>query len=529
MIAVSGLRLPPGSGEAQAVAEACRRCGVAAGALKHGALRRVSYDARHGQVSMVCSVLLALEDVRLEQKLAQSSSDVALFEKKSLEVVCGSETLAHQPVVAGFGPAGMFAALLLAEHGYRPLVLERGGGMDARVRAVDGFFAGSALDPECNVQFGEGGAGTFSDGKLTTRINDPLCDYVLETFVKFGAPESVLTRAKPHVGTDLLRGVVTRIRERVCALGGEVRFSSRMEDVAVRNGALCGVSACGETIDAEALLVCCGHSARDTFRVLAERGAALEAKPFSVGFRIEHLQDDVDRMVYGKAAGTQYLPAAEYALSARARGRGVYTFCMCPGGTVVAAASESGGVVTNGMSDYARAGTNANSAVTVSVDERDFGHDPFRALEFQREIERRAFLLGGRNFSAPAQDLGSFLDGRAGLRIGRVEPSYSRGVTDVDFAALFGEELTACLREGIGGLGRRLRGFDDRAAVLTGAETRTSSPVRILRDESREAVGIAGLYPCGEGAGYAGGITSAAVDGLRTALALMERYKPTHG
>ena len=526
MIAVSGLRLPPGLGEPEAVAEACRRCGVAAGGLRHGALRRVSYDARHGRVVMVCSVLLSLEDARLERALAESRSDVAVVEKHPLRPQYGHDILAHRPLIAGFGPAGMFAALLLAEHGYRPVVLERGGDMAARVRAVDGFFAGGALDPECNVQFGEGGAGTFSDGKLTTRISDPLCDFVLETFVKYGAPDSVLTRAKPHVGTDLLRGIVTRIRTRICALGGEVRFSSRLEDVAVKNGALRGARVSGETLDAEALLVCCGHSARDTFEMLGARGASLEAKAFSVGFRIEHLQSDIDRAVYGRAAGSPHLPRAEYALSARSRGRGVYTFCMCPGGTVVAAASEAGGAVTNGMSDYARAGKNANSAVAVSVDERDFGRDPFRALEFQRELERRAFSLGGGGFRAPAQDLGSFMDGADGLRAGRVEPSYPRGVTPCGFAALFGEELTACLREGIVGLGQRLRGFDDREAALTGAETRTSSPVRILRGENREAAGIAGIYPCGEGSGYAGGITSAAVDGLKTALALMGRYKP---
>ncbi len=526
MLAVSGIRLGLDQPDALAAKRAVERLGVPASCVVSAQLRRVSYDSRHGTVNKVCSALVALDDAVLERRLSETVDNVALYEKKEFALTPGSAPLAARPVVIGFGPAGMFAACLLSEYGFRPLVLERGGPMERRVGAVEGFFGGGALDPDCNVQFGEGGAGTFSDGKLTTRINDPLCDYVLETFVRFGAPADILYKAKPHIGTDRLRSVVRAMREHIIQNGGEVRFDTRVDDIVLRDGSLAAVVCDGAEIPAGAAALCCGHSARDTFAMLRDRGLTLRAKSFSVGARIEHLQRDIDRAVFGKAADNPLLPRGEYALSAKVNGRGVYTFCMCPGGTVVPAASELGGVVVNGMSEYARDGKNANSAVVVEVGPDDFGGDPFEAIAFQRRLEQAAYAMGGGGYRAPAQDLQSLLDGRAGLRATRVQPSYARGIEPGDFRQLFGASITDTMCGGIRGMGRRLRGFDDGGALLTGVETRTSSPVRIERDENREAVGAPGVYPCGEGAGYAGGIMSAAVDGLRTAAALIERYKP---
>ncbi len=526
MLTVSGLRLALAEPDEAAVARALGLLGVSGDAVRQARLRRVSYDARHGGVCKVCSVAVELESPALEQQLAARTPGAAFSQRAPFRPVPGSEPLRARPVVIGFGPAGMFAALLLSEAGYRPLVLERGGAIERRVQSVGAFFAGGALDSECNVQFGEGGAGAFSDGKLTTRINDPLCDYVLETFVKFGAPADILYKAKPHVGTDKLREVVRALRLAVEKNGGEVRFGARVDDLLLRGGSLRAVVCGGAEIPAQAAVLCCGHSARDTFAMLRRRGLPLSAKPFSVGARIEHLQSDIDRAVFGRYAESPLVPRGEYALSARAAdGRGVYTFCMCPGGTVVAAASEPGGVAVNGMSEYARDGKNANSAVVVSVLPEDFGGDPFAAVAFQRRLEQAAYEMGGGGFCAPAQDLQSLLDGRAGLRITRVEPSYPRGVCAGDFRALFGQALCGALVQGIRGMGRRLRGFDGGGALLTGVETRTSSPVRVARGEARTAPGADGLYPCGEGAGYAGGIMSAAVDGLKTAAAIIERYR----
>ncbi len=525
-IVVSGIRLPLEQPSESAVDKALHKLSLRASDVQSSALRRVSYDARKGEVSMVCSVLLELKSEKLARKLCEKNENVRLYEKKAFEPVVGSEELRSRPVVAGFGPAGMFAALALARYGYHPLVLERGDCLEARVRAVDAFFSGGQLDERTNVQFGEGGAGTFSDGKLTSRINDPLCDFVLDTFVEMGAPRDILTRAKPHVGTDMLRSVVRGIRGEIIRLGGEVRFLCPLRDLRTSGGALSAVQTDQGEIETQALVLACGHSARDTFSMLGSRGLPLLAKPFSVGMRIEHLQCDVDRMVYGAHAGDPRLPRAEYALSERFGSRAVYTFCMCPGGTVVAAASESGGVVSNGMSVYARDGKNANSALVVSVDERDFGSSPFDAIEFQRKLERAAYAAGGGGYRAPAQSLGNFLSSKTGIDGCSVEPSYPRGITEYELGSLFSEPLATALRDGATALGRRLRGFDSPSALLTGVETRTSSPVRIPRGETLESTGCAGVYPCGEGAGYAGGIMSAAVDGLRVAGAIIERYKP---
>ena len=435
-----------------------------------------------------------------------------------------ARTWAHPPVIVGLGPAGLFAGLLLARAGLHPLILELGQDVDSRVKAVEAFWQKGTLNPRSNVQFGEGGAGTFSDGKLTTRIGDPLCAFVLAEMHRHGAPQEILWQAKPHVGTDLLRGIVKGIRMEILALGGQVLFETPMTGLVTDNGRLHGVQTPAGTIPAEALLLAPGNSARDLFAMLHGAGVAMSAKPFSVGVRIEHRQDTIDRALYGDWAGHPLLPQGEYQLSHRRDDRAVYTFCMCPGGVVVPAASQEGTVVTNGMSLHARDGANANAALVVSVSEADFGGNPLDGIAFQRQLEAAAYQAAGGSYAAPAQSVGHFLSGKPGFgdAVGdTVAPSYALGVEPHNFHNLFPQAIAHLLQEGITRFGRKLPGFDTPHALLTGVETRTSCPLRILRGEDRQAVGLSGLYPCGEGAGYAGGIMSAAVDGIRTALALL--------
>ncbi len=525
MIAVSGIRIPLEATAAEAAEAACTLLKIPRGAVTDYKLRRVSYDARHGKLSIVCSVLLTLNNEGTERSLCASVPFVSLIKREPLTVRQGTIKLNSRPVVAGFGPAGIFAAYLLSLYGYRPIVAERGGSLEERVTAVEGFFHGGALDTQNNVQFGEGGAGTFSDGKLTTRINDPLCDFVTDTFLKFGAPEDIAVKAKPHIGTDKLRTVVARLREAIIENGGEIRFHTTLEGLEIKNGRLCSVTFNGERLNAEALIIACGHSARDTFGVLHRAGLELTAKPFSVGARIEHLQSEVNRALYGEQYQNPLLPNAEYNFSAHCGTRGVYTFCMCPGGVVVPAASEEGGVVTNGMSSYARDGKNANSALVVSVGEKEFGTNPFDAISYQRRIEAAAFTATKGDYKAPACDVKSFLEGKAALNLKDVQPSYERGVAPASFDEILGKETADAMRYGIAEFSKMAAFWRNGGAVLTGAETRTSSPVRILREETRHAKNAYGVYPCGEGAGYAGGIMSAAVDGIKTALAVMKEWK----
>lgn len=491
--------------------------------VKSASLYKTSVDARHG-VCFVSSVRVELNSAELENRLARRFNNVRLYKREELSVVYGSEELSGDILIAGFGPAGMFCALTLCEHGYRPVVLERGAPMERRVRDVEEYWRGGALKPSSNVQFGEGGAGTFSDGKLTTRIGDPLCAEVLERLCRFGAPEEILLKAKPHIGTDRLRGVVENLRNEVVRLGGEVRFDSALEDIRLQNGRVRSVTVNGAELSCGALAAAIGHSAHDTFEMLLKRGITPVPKPFSVGARIEHLQRDVDRALYGKYAGHPALPPAEYQLSYHDRNnRGVYTFCMCPGGYVVASESESGTIVTNGMSRFARDGENANSAVLVSVGPEDFGKQPLSGVEFIRGLERRAFELTRGTGRAPSSSAAEFL-GRTAPR-GGVVPTYPRGVEPADLRELFPDFAARALAEGLEYFGSRIRGFAD-GGVLTAPETRSSSPVRIVRGENGAALGTDNLYPCGEGAGYAGGIMSAAVDGIRTAVKIMERFKP---
>lgn len=443
--------------------------------------------------------------------------------------VYGTEPLSAPPVVVGSGPAGLFCALMLAESGYAPLLLERGGEISERRETVRRFYEEHVLDPDCNIQFGAGGAGTFSDGKLITRIHDGFSGYVLRRFVEFGAPEEILYLAKPHVGTDILSTVVGRMLSRIEELGGRVLYHTTYLSEVSRAGRVVSVKTSRGDFPAGALVLAIGHSARDTYETLLHGDYRIEPKSFSVGMRIEHLAADIDRAMYGGFAGHPNLGHAEYALSHNTKVRGVYTFCMCPGGEVVAAASEEGMLAVNGMSYHARDNRNSDSAVVCSVFREDYGNTPAAAIAFQREIERKAFLAGGGGFSAPVVTVGDFLAGRAVTEPSRILPTYMNGENvrvaspDLYLPAFVAEGL----RGGLVAFDRKIRGFAASDAVLTGAETRTSAPLRILRDPvTRLAPGFENLYPTGEGAGYAGGITSAAIDGVRTALALMARRAP---
>ena len=525
-IIVSQIKTSPDRPKEHAIRKAIAALKLSNSEIKTAKLYKTSVDARH-EVMFVSSVYIELASAGKERTLADKNANVKLYERRELSVSYGSEPLCGNIVIAGFGPAGMFCALTLCEFGYKPIVLERGAAMDERIAAVDRYQSGGALDPQTNVQFGEGGAGTFSDGKLTTRINDPLCSRVLEKLHKFGAPEDILTNAKPHIGTDKLRGVVKNLRERIIELGGEVRFLSQLEDVGVNGGRIRSVRANGSDIDCGALVLAIGHSAHDTFEMLLKNGIELVPKPFSVGARIEHLQSDIDRALYGKFAGHPALPPAEYALSYRENDRGVYTFCMCPGGFVVASASSEGSIVTNGMSYFDRAGINANRAVLVSVSSDDFGTEPLSGVDFIRRLETKAFELGARhgvNGTAPAMMTREFLNGGSAFSLGQVTPTYPLGVEPCDLRKLFPDFISDRLAEGIRQFERKIRGFSDSDSVLTAVESRTSSPVRIPRSDSGEALSCENLYPCGEGAGYAGGIMSAAVDGIRTAVRIMEKF-----
>lgn len=526
MILVRDIRLPLSAGEPQAFEKALHLARIPRSKAAHLGVARLSVDARHGQPKLVYTIAVTLKDEGEESAYAGASPCVAIRGKTDLSVQNGTQRLPHRPVVCGLGPAGLFAALLLARQGYKPIVLERGPALDERVKAVEHFSATGELDPNANIQFGEGGAGTFSDGKLTTRIGDELCGFVTEVFLQHGAPAEIAWKQKPHVGTDLLRGVITSIRKEIESLGGEVHFNTALTGLEQKNGHITGIFTTDGSFACEALVFAVGHSARDTFGMLMDSGLVLECKPFSVGFRAEHLQSEIEKSLYHEAAGHPALPRGEYQLSQHVGQRCVYTFCMCPGGQVCAAASEDGGVVTNGMSYHARDGRNANAAVVVSVDGRDFDNDPVKAVAFQRQLEQAAYRAGGGGYLAPAETVGSFLAGRGKLELGAVQPTYPRGVTPCDLGSLLPGELAADLRDGITAFGRKLRAYQAPDAVLTGLETRTSSPVRLLRGDNFQCTGLTGLYPCGEGAGYAGGIMTAAVDGVRCAAALMQQYAP---
>ncbi len=522
LIRIREIALPPEHSVAQLGYEAARLLKINNSKVRQVRIIRRSVDARKKpDVKIVYTIDVAVDGSEkriLKQCGCKRAALAPLTYYKPPK--CGVQPQ-KRPVVVGFGPGGMFAALLLAQAGLKPLVLERGEDAQSRHEKVEKFFSTGELDPKSNVQFGEGGAGTFSDGKLNTGVNNPRIGWVLEHFVEFGAAEDILFDAKPHVGTDVLLCVVQNLRRKVIALGGEIRFQTCVTDLVTENGAVTAVvTESGEKIDCSSVVLAIGHSARDTFSWLHDKNIPMERKPFAMGVRIEHPQKMVDISQYG--CENAALPPADYKLVKHLENGTVYTFCMCPGGYVVAAASEEGGVVTNGMSYADRAGSNANAAVLVSVHPEDIPYEGvLGGVQWQREIEQAAYRMTN-SYRAPAQKVGDFLEGVASTCAGAVEPSYRPGVLWCDLHEVLPEKITASLKEALPLLDGSLKGFADPDAVLTGPETRSSSPVRILRGEDRQSPGMKGLYPTGEGAGYAGGIMSAALDGIETAEAIIQ-------
>lgn len=526
-VIISSIKTSVNSNEDEITESALKKLGISRSDTVLTGVYKTSLDARdNNNIKLVSSVWLETDE-ELENKLCEkfdTCSKVKMQDFQPKEF--GQIKPDGRIVIVGFGPAGMFSALTLAEYGYRPIVIERGDCVDKRIEKVNNFWSNGILDTESNVQFGEGGAGTFSDGKLTTRIKDPLCRHILKKLAELGAPKEILTKAKPHIGTDKLRDVVRAIRNRILELGGDIRFNSAVTDLIISDGRIKGITINNsETINASAVVMAIGHSARDTFEMLLSKNITLEAKPFSVGARIEHFQEDVNKSLYGKQYNNPFLPKGEYQLSLRKGDRAVYTFCMCPGGFVVPAQSEENSIVTNGMSEHSRNGEYANSAVAVSVSPDDFGRNPLDGVEFARLIEKKAFSLCNKNYSAPATTVGKFLTGYGSVKESSIKSSYSLGITECDFNELFPSFITDMLKLGLNDFSSKMKCFSDKNAILTAPETRTSSPVRILRGEDMQSVSIKGLYPCGEGAGYAGGIMSASVDGVKTAERIISVYK----
>lgn len=515
---ISGVELPINENENTAVTVALKRCGLPY--YTKASIYKKSIDARHGSVKFVYTIIAETEN---EYKIAEQYSAQGVRARPYIEykpVITGKKT-GMRPLVVGFGPAGIFAGLLLAENGYNPIIIERGGSMEERGIGIKGFYSCGKLDENNNIQFGEGGAGTYSDGKLFTRIGDERCEYILERMVEMGAPEEIKTQAHPHVGTDKLSAMVVNIRKRIISLGGEIRFNTKLLTIRQNNGKVIAAVTDSGDIAASDIILACGHSARDTYINTAPI-LNPQKKAFAIGLRIEHLRNDIDKAIFGKNAGNPLLGAAEYRLVGDA-----YTFCMCPGGTVVAAASEEGGVVTNGMSYYSRNGVNSNSAIVVPVGADKFpSDDPLSGIEMQRIIERAAFKAGGSNYSAPVQTLGDYLDGRVSRSFGSVKPTYPLKTNFSDISSILPEFVNSSIKNTIKVFGKKINGFDKRDSLLTAPETRTSSPIRLPRGKDMNSESLRGLYPCGEGAGYAGGILSAAVDGLKAAEQIMKEINP---
>jgi uncharacterized protein len=528
MLRITELKLPLDHSDDELRAAIVQRLGISDEQLLGFTLFKRSYDARKKNSEMLFIYTIDLETSNEAELLRRFEDDskVGVAPDVSYKFVGQAPSeLQERPIVVGFGPCGIFAGLLLAQMGFKPIVLERGKEVRQRTKDTWGLWRKSVLNPESNVQFGEGGAGTFSDGKLYSQIKDPNHHgrKVLEEFVKAGAPDEILYINKPHIGTFRLTSMVEKMREEIITLGGEVRFEQKVTDLLVDGEQLTGVVLqSGEQLHSRHVVLALGHSARDTFRMLHAKGVFMEAKPFSVGFRIEHPQSLIDKARLGKYAGHPKLGAADYKLVHHAKnGRSVYSFCMCPGGTVVAATSEPGRVVTNGMSQYSRNERNANSGIVVGIDpERDYPGGPLAGIELQERLEAHAYVMGGSNYQAPAQLVGDFVAGRASTALGSVEPSYKPGVTLGDLAPSLPDFAIEAIREALPAFDRQIKGYNLHDAVLTGIETRTSSPLRITRDASYQSLNLKGLFPAGEGAGYAGGILSAGVDGIRIAEAV---------
>jgi len=529
MIRITELALPLDHAPDALRRAICERLSLKDADLLDFTVFKRSYDARKkgSEIKFVYIIdLNARHEDKVLQRFAKDPQVRPAPDTAYYPVAQAPSGLSERPVVIGFGPCGLFAALTLAQMGFKPIVLERGKEVRARTKDTWALWRNKVLSPESNVQFGEGGAGLFSDGKLYSQIKDPKFygRKVMQEFVRAGAPEEILYVSKPHIGTFRLTGVVSAMREEIKALGGEVRFQSKVTDLLIQDGCMQGVVLeDGDIISSRHVVLALGHSSRDTFRLLHRRGVYLEAKPFAVGFRIEHPQSLIDQARLGKYAGHAALGAADYKLVHHAKnGRAVYSFCMCPGGTVVAATSEPNRVVTNGMSQYSRNERNANAGIVVGISpEQDFPGGPLAGVEFQERLESRAFELGGRDYCAPGQLVGDFIKGVPSTAFGEVEPSYKPGVKLGDLAPSLPDYVIEAIREALPAFGKQIRGFDREDAVLTGIETRTSSPVRITRDpQTLQSLNTVGLYPAGEGAGYAGGILSAGVDGIKVAEAV---------
>ncbi len=528
MLRITELKLPLDHSDDELRAAIVQRLGISDEQLLGFTLFKRSYDARKKNSELLFIYTIDLETSNEDELLRRFEGDAKIGVAPDVSykfVGQAPAELTQRPIVVGFGPCGIFAGLLLAQMGFKPIVLERGKEVRQRTKDTWGLWRKSVLNPESNVQFGEGGAGTFSDGKLYSQIKDPNHHgrKVLEEFVKAGAPDEILYINKPHIGTFRLTSMVEKMREEIITLGGEVRFEQKVTDLLIDGEQLTGVVLqSGEQLHSRHVVLALGHSARDTFRMLHAKGVFMEAKPFSVGFRIEHPQSLIDKARLGKYAGHPKLGAADYKLVHHAKnGRSVYSFCMCPGGTVVAATSEPGRVVTNGMSQYSRNERNANSGIVVGIDpERDYPGGPLAGIELQERLEAHAYVMGGSNYQAPAQLVGDFVAGRPSTALGSVEPSYKPGVTLGDLAPSLPDFAIEAIREALPAFDRQIKGYNLHDAVLTGIETRTSSPLRITRDASLQSLNLKGLFPAGEGAGYAGGILSAGVDGIRIAEAV---------
>ncbi len=530
MLRLTELKLPLDHAKDALRPALCQRLGIDDAELMDFTIFRRSYDARKkSAITLIYTLDFTVRDeAALLTKLADDRHVGLTPDTRYKFVAHAPADLKTRPVVIGTGPCGLLAGLILAQMGFKPIILERGKAVRERTKDTWGLWRNNKLNPESNVQFGEGGAGTFSDGKLYSQIKDPQHHgrKVLEEFVKAGAPEEILYVSKPHIGTFRLVKMVESIRATITELGGEIRFGCKVERVLIDHHQVTGVAlASGEIIATDHVVLAVGHSARDTFQMLYEQGVYIEAKPFSIGFRVEHPQTLIDNARFGPSAGNEILGAADYKLVHHcANGRAAYSFCMCPGGQVVAATSEEGRVVTNGMSQYSRAERNANAALVVEVKPEDFPGDyktnPLAGIDFQRQWESAAFVAGGSTYAAPAQRVGDFLAGRPSTQLGTVDPSYQPGVHMTDLSRCVPPYVIDALREAIPAFDKQIRGFAMADAVLTGVETRTSSPIRIKRGSDYQSINTRGLYPAGEGAGYAGGILSAGVDGIKVAEAL---------
>ena len=526
MIRVSNIKLPLDHDEQALVSAILSSLEITPEQLIGYEIRRRGYDARKkNSITLIYTLDIdtPINDQLLE-KFSDSQSVRATPDMEYKFVAQAPADLQERPVVIGFGPCGLLAGLVLAQMGYKPLIIERGKEVRERTKDTFGFWREKKLNTESNVQFGEGGAGTFSDGKLSTQIKDPK-QYgrkVLTEFVEAGAPEEIMYVSKPHIGTFRLVSMVEKMRAKIIELGGEIRFSSRVDDLHIEEGKVTGVTlASGETIRSRHIVLAIGHSARDTFQMLYDKDVHMEAKPFSVGFRIEHEQSLIDKAQFGKNAGHPILGSADYKLVHHCKnGRSVYSFCMCPGGTVVAATSEEQRVVTNGMSQYSRQERNANSAIVVGIDPSDYPGNPLAGVDLQRELESKAYLMGGENYDAPAQKVGDFLKGNCSDKLGTVSPSFKPGIKLTDLSDALPDFCIEAIREAIPAFNKKIKGFAKDDALLTGVETRTSSPVVIKRGFDLQSINTQGLYPAGEGAGYAGGIMSAAIDGIKIAEAI---------